>query len=210
MKIKREHLPLGFALGCSLVLGGTLPAGAQTGNQSDITGVITTTSDIAGGAFAPGGTITTFTNPDIQAAVDEAAALISTQLAGGALPVAATNTPITSISATVQQSLQSLLTETGNVAAVSSQIESALINAPGATNTTENTTLVRNLITSLQGLTAGGSVSPPELVAAAEAYNAVIDASNGAFLTNPPPELLAIQSALSRLVNAASEAQEED
>ncbi len=210
MKIKREHLPLGFALGCSLVLGGTLPAGAQTGNQSDITGVITTTSDIAGGAFAPGGTITTFTNPDIQAAVDEAAALISTQLAGGALPVAATNTPITSISATVQQSLQSLLTETGNVAAVSSQIESALINAPGATNTTENTTLVRNLITSLQGLTAGGSVSPPELVAAAEAYNAVIDASSGDFLTNPPPELLAIQSALSRLVNAALEAEEED
>jgi len=30
MKIKREHLPvgLGFALGCSLLLGGTLPAGA--------------------------------------------------------------------------------------------------------------------------------------------------------------------------------------
>ncbi len=124
--------------------------------------------------------------------------------------MAATNTPITSISATVQQSLQSLLTETGNVAAVSSQIESALINAPGLTNTTENTTLVRNLTTSLQGLTAGDRVSPPKMVAAVEAYNAVIDVSNGTFLTNPPPELLAIQSALSRLVNAASEAQEED
>lgn len=206
MKIKCEHLPVGLALGCSLLLGGTLPAGAQTGNQSDITGVITTTSDIAGG-FAPSGSITTFTNTDIQAAVDQAAASVSTQLTGGALPVAATNTSITSISATVQQSLQSLLTETGNVTAVASQIESALTNAVAATNTTEFTTLVEDLMASLQGLTAGSRVAPPELVAAVEAYNAVVDASSGELLTNPPPELLAIQSALSTLVNAAIEAQ---
>ena len=201
MKIRRQ-LPLGLALGSSLLLSGTLPAGAQTGNQSDVTGAITTTGDIAGDAFAPrfgggGGAVARFTNPDIAAAVNQAAVSLNAQVAEGTLTVAATNAPTTSISAAVQQILQSLLTGTDD--ASSSQLESALANAPGA----PNTKLVQNLVSSLQGLTAGGTVSPAGLAAAIEAYNALIDASGGEFLGNPQPELLAIQSALSTLVNAA-------
>lgn len=227
MKIRRQ-LPLGLALGSSLLLSGTLPAGAQTGNQSDVTGAIITTGDIAGGAFAPqvgnqsdvtgaitttgdiagdafaprfgggGGAVARFTNPDIAAAVNQAAVSLNAQVAEGTLAVAATSAPTTSISAAVQQILQSLLTGTDDDAS-SSQIESALANAPGA----PDTTLVQNLVSSLQGLTAGGTVSPTGLAAAIEAYNALIDASGGEFLGNPQPELLAIQSALSTLVNAA-------
>lgn len=228
MKIRRQ-LPLGLALGSSLLLSGTLPAGAQTGNQSDVTGAIITTGDIAGGAFAPqvgnqsdvtgaitttgdiagdafaprfgggGGAVARFTNPDIARAVNQAAVSLNAQVAQGTLTVAATSAPTTSISAAVQQILQSLLTGTDDDDASSSQIERALANAPGA----PDRTLVRNLVSSLQGLTAGGTVSPTGLAAAIEAYNALIDASGGEFLANPQPELLAIQSALSTLVNAA-------
>jgi len=202
MNIKRLHLGLGLALGSSLLLSGTLPAQAQVGNQSDVTGAAITTSDIAGGAFAPsggGGTVTAFTSPSIAAAVNQAAASLNAQVSQGTLPVAATIGLTTSIPATVLQALQSVLTGTGDVAVTLSSIESALANAPGA----PSTTLVRNLLSSLQGLTAGGTVSPAQLVATVEAYNALIDASSGEFLGNPPPELLAIQSALSTLVNAS-------
>lgn len=202
MNIKRLHLGLGLALGSSLLLSGTLPAQAQVGNQSDVTGAMITTSDIAGGAFAPsvgGGTVTAFTSPGIAAAVNQAAASLNAQVSQGTLPVAATSGPTTSIPATVLQALQSVLTGAGDVAVALSSIESALANAPGA----PSTTLVRNLLSSLQGLTAGGTVSPAQLVATVEAYNALIDASSGEFLGNPQPELLAIQSALSTLVNAS-------
>lgn len=212
MQIKHQRfhllLPLSLALG---LLSATLPAQAQT-NQSDITGAITTTSDLAGGTFSSSqnnSVVTTYTSPQVSAAVQQAAATVSTQLSGGALPVAASDISGASIPAATQQSLQNLITGTGDVAAVSSQIELALINAVGVASTAENAALVRTLTSSLQGIVGGASVTAPELRAAVEAYNAVIDASSGETLAAPPPELLAIRAVLSRLVSAALTAQAE-
>lgn len=223
MKIKRfPLLTCMIALGSSLLLFEALPAQAQT--QSDISGAITTTSDIAGAAFSPGAgssTITTFTSPAVGAAVEQVGASLSAQLSGGALQVAASDIP-GSIPASVQQSLLSLLSGAGN-ASVASQFEQALANAPGAAGNGQNAALVNTLTAKLKGLLGGGEecirrrrrneiddpknsacrITATKLRAAVEAYNALIDASSAETLRNPPPELLAIRATLSRLVDAA-------
>lgn len=191
-----KHLP--FCLSSGLVLGSCLlviaiapKAQAQaaiqsdiTGNiitnLSDITGPIVTTSDIAGGAFAPGAgrrTYLAFRNSSVEVAVNQAALSLNSQLG---------------------QPLASLLTATGNVDVSASQLETGLINATGG----PSATTARSLSSSLRGLTAGGRVNPAKLAAAVAAYNALIDSSDGLFLRNPPEELLSIQSLLGALVNA--------
>ena len=213
--MKKIPLCLGFALG-SVLLSGTLPAKAQTGNQSDISGASVTSSSITSGAFTPqyssngsgiggggGSTVIKFATPSAVANVNKAAGAVSSQLGLGKVPVIATNiSPNTVISAAVQQVLQSVLTQTGSVGANSKQIVNALTNTPGSTSTT----LAQKLVSNLKGLTAGGKVSPTQLVAAVKSYNAVIDTTSNGVLSNPPQELLAIQSVLATLVNAASTA----
>lgn len=211
--MKKIPLCLGFALG-SVLLSGTLPAQAQSGNQSDISGASVTSSSITSGAFTPqyssngsGGsgsfTEIKFADPSAVANVNKAAGAVSSQLGLGKVPVIATNiSPNTVISAAVQQLLESVLTKTGNVNANSKQIVNALTNTPGSTSTT----LAQKLVSKLKGLTAGGKVSPTQLVAAVKAYNAVIDTTSNGVLSAPPQELLAIQSVLATLVNAASAA----
>lgn len=207
MKNKFPHHPIRRLL-LPIVALGLFSATAQAQTQSDVSGAITTTSDLAGFNFSPGinsSTYTTYTSPAVRATVEQIAAALSEQLAGGGLAVAATDIPGTSIPRSVQRALQDLLTADANAAEVSSQFEQALINAPGAANTAENTTLVRNLTSKLQGLIVDSRVEALQLRAAVEAYNAVIDASSGETLGSPPPELLAIRAVLSRLVAAASE-----
>ncbi|MBD1945823.1 hypothetical protein H6F50_26315, partial [Coleofasciculus sp. FACHB-712] len=96
-------------------------------------------------------------------------------------------------------SLGNVLTGTGNVAASASQLESGLVNATEGINPT----LARNVVANLQGLTANGRVDAVRLAATVEAYNALINSSSGVFLSDPPDELLAIQSVLASLLNAA-------
>jgi hypothetical protein len=48
----------------------------------------------------------------------------------------------------------------------------------------------------------GNTVNPVNLLAAVQAYNTMILASNEAFLANPPAELRAIQAFLAALVGA--------
>jgi hypothetical protein len=54
----------------------------------------------------------------------------------------------------------------------------------------------------LEGLTSDNTVNPVKLLAAVQAYNAMILASNEEFLRNPPAELRAIQASLAKLVEA--------
>ena len=199
-----KHLPLHLGLGLALaifgVLGGTSNAQAQVGNQSDVTGVIVTTSDLVGG-FSPGGdrrTNLAFRTSDIRNAVYTAANSVNQQLAARNLsvPVVANSAP-TAIPTTVQQNIECICTRTGDVNACSGQFESGLINAGG------DPTIVRNLVLSLQGLTAGGQVDAGRLTVVVRAYNALISASSTEYLGNPPEELRAIQSILSILLNAA-------
>ncbi len=191
------HLGLSFALAICGVVSAILPAQAQRGNFSDVTGTIVTTSDAIGGGSNPGGggqLETVFISGRVENAVNGAADLVTQQLAAGNLPVVATGAP-TAIPAAVQQNLQVVVTATGNVDAVS-QLQTALVNA-GA-----DPTLAGNLASSLQGLTAGGTVDPAQFRAAIEAYNALINASTPDFLVQLPEELRAVQSLLATLLNA--------
>lgn len=192
------QIGLGVALGISSVIHGD-PAQAQTGNQSDTTGAIVTTSDITGGVFTPSGggrrTIVFRTN-QIRNSVYSAAGTLNQQLAARILPIVATG-PQTAIPAGVQQNLECILTGGANTGNCIDQLVSALVNA-GA-----DPTLARNLVSSLRGLTDGSRVDAAQFDAVVRAYNAFINGSNVTILSNPPAELRAIQSILSILLNAA-------
>lgn len=194
MKIQRQ-LFIGLALGSSLLLG-ALPVLAQRGNQSDVTGAIVTTGDIVGGAFSPkidgsAGGSSRFVNTDVQTAVNQAAAAINTQLSQGTIP---------GFAGEVQSALASVLTGTGDTVAAASRLESFL------STTSVPQAQVQALVKSLQGLTAGGKVSPAKLVAAVEAYNAAVDSegfsATVSFGNNAP--ILGIRATLLQMVKAVT------
>ncbi|OKH22639.1 hypothetical protein [Chroogloeocystis siderophila] len=197
MKNILKRLSIGLTLGTSLLVF-AIPAPAQTGNASDVTGAIITTGDIAGGAFAPSLTRsgTRISKAALLLALRQAISIISAQLAQGTLPVAVPGVAIASIPNTVQQTLLAVLTGTGDPTALESAIAS-LVDDPA---------LAAELVAALQGLFDNTTASPANLLAAVQAYNAVIDAS-GSALSNPSPELVAVQSVLTALVSATSAAQ---
>ncbi len=196
-----KHLPFSLGLGLALAIAGivaqTPRAHAQSGNQSDITGVIVTTSDIVGG-FNPGGgrrRIIAFQTSAIQNAANDAAVSINQQLEQRNLPIVATDTR-TAISATVQQNLATILTNTGNVDASVTLIVNNLVSA-GA-----DRTLSQNLVSSLVGLTTSGRVSAQQFLIVTRTYNAFIQNCPIEVFTDNPDSLRAIRSILSILLNA--------
>lgn len=188
------HPSLISAAGFSLImLQAVVPTHAQTANPTDASGINVFGSETA---KPPEGVenAEAFT-PESQAAVNQEARQVNTLLSTTSL----TTTDGRSIPSFVQQSLLSVLTNTGNVDASEKQLCEALANAPGGKNLVKpqgNCTLVR-------GLTEGNKVEATKLRASIEAFNATINASGVEFLSGPPIELLAIRAALSRLVNAA-------
>ena len=168
------------------------PVMAQTGNQSDITGPVLSTSDFAGQTIPTTTvTVTGFQGGEpAQISVNQAAASVNTQLADNNL-TSPTGTPIP---AAVQQSILSILT--GDAQAGNN------INALAAPFSGAPPDLIQDLLNRLEGLTLGNTVNPVNLLAAVQAYNAMILASNEAFLANPPAELRAIQVFLAALVGA--------
>jgi hypothetical protein len=62
--------------------------------------------------------------------------------------------------------------------------------------------VIEDLLALLEKLTKDKKVVPAKLLAAVQAYNAMILASNEEFLRNPPAELRAIQASLAKLVEA--------
>lgn len=195
MKFK---LGWGLAIAFSGLIAVGHKAQAQSGNFSDVTGSIITTSDIAGG-FSPGGARVVklaFRTNAIASAVNNAALAVNQQLAARNLPIASNGAP-TAIPTAVQQAVECASTGSGDAAACVGQIERGLVNG-GA-----NPVLARNLALSLERLTVRGEVEPGRLVALVRAYNALINNSNAQFLSSPPEELRAVQSVLSILLNAA-------
>jgi len=192
------HLGLGFALAIVGVVSHAPTVQAQSGNQSDTTGAIVTTSDIVNGALVSsegGELVIVYITRPIEEAVNGAASLVNQQLAAGNLPVLSTDTP-TAIPLTIQQNLEVLVTANGNVSASAAQIESALVSA-GA-----DASLAANLVASLRGLNSGGTVDAAQFQAAIEAYNALINGSPDSFVIEIPEELRAIRSVLGILLNA--------
>ncbi|BCU10811.1 hypothetical protein [Microcystis aeruginosa] len=168
------------------------PAIAQTGNQSDATGPILSTSDFAGQTFPIPFVRTEFQGGEpAQIAVNQAAASLNIQLADNNL-TSPTGTPIP---AAVQELLLSILTGDAQAGNNINAVTAALYSASGAP-----LDLIQDLLNRLEGLTLGNAVNPVNLLAAVQAYNAMILASNEEFLRNPPAELRAIQASLAKLV----------
>ena len=167
------------------------PGMAQTGNQSDATGPILSTSDFAGQTFPTTTTVTGFQGGEpAQISVNQAAASVNTLLADNNL-TSPTGTPIPPA---IQELLLGILT--GDAQAGNN------INALAAPFSGAPPDLIQDLLNRLEGLTLGNTVNPVNLLAAVQAYNAMILASNEAFLANPPAELRAIQVFLAALVGA--------
>ena len=164
------------------------PSGAQ-GQQ----GVISTTGDIGGFGSGTGSQTVFAGRGDAQAAVNEAGSNVLAQLNAGNLNAVSG----ASVSFEAQQLVAAVLT-TGEVNSVNA-LSTALSSTPGA----PSVEATRRLASRLARLLADGQVKAEDLLDAIRSYNEMIKQSNAEFLGNPPPELLAIQVALSRLIEAA-------
>lgn len=171
------------------------PVMAQTGNQSDITGPILSTGDFAGQTIPITTTVTGLGfqgGEPAQISVNQAAASVNTQLADNNL-TSPTGTPIP---AAIQELLLSILTGDAQAGNNINAVIAGLYSAPGA----PPLNVIQDLLDSLERLTRDEKVVPAKLLAAVQAYNAMILASNEEFLRNPPAELRAIQAFLAKLV----------
>ena len=175
------------------------PVMAQTGNQSDITGPILSTSDFAGQTISLPIT-TTVTGLGFQGgepaqiSVNQTAASVNTQLADNNL-TSPTGIPIPPA---IQQLLLSILTGDAQAGNNINAVIAALSTVPGA----PPLSVIQNLLDSLNGLTSDNTVNPVKLLAAVQAYNAMISASNEAFLSNIPADIRAFGVSLAALVEA--------
>jgi hypothetical protein len=160
------------------------PAQAQTSaeGQHGVTGPVTTTSDIAGGAFSPERRRDTVT-PVIQAAVERAAWRIRTRLASGALTDAAGRPVPVAPQITVLQAFQ------GDTLALAAVVDA--LGAPEA----------HGLRVSLDGLLNGLSLA--QLARAAADFNRLVETADPGILANPPAEFLVVHAVLHSLASAA-------
>ncbi|WP_286826464.1 hypothetical protein [Microcystis sp. LSC13-02] len=171
------------------------PGMAQTGNQSDATGPILSTGDFAGQTFPTTTTVTGFQGGEpAQISVNQAAASVNTLLADNNL-TSPTGTPIPPA---VQESILSILTGDAQAGNNINAVIAALYAVPGA----PPLNVIEDLLALLERLTKDKKVVPAKLLAAVQAYNVMILASNEEFLRNPPAELRAIQASLAKLVEA--------
>lgn len=148
------RLGLSFTFGAALMLFQTsLPAQAQTGNQSDVTGAIVTTSDITGGTFtqpstqfSEGGSVqVVFSRYSIQAVVNQAALEVLRQLNINSLTSPVGN-PIPS---ETQQTLLSVLTASSPIQGnANNRLTNSLSNVPSGPIVNQ----AQQLVNSLQGL----------------------------------------------------------
>ena len=171
------------------------PVMAQTGNQSDITGPVLSTSDFAGQTIPTTTvTVTGFQGGEpAQISVNQAAASVNTQLADNNL-TSPTGTPIPPA---IQELLLGILTGDAQAGNNINAVIAALSTVPGAP-----LDIIEDLLNRLEGLTSDNTVNPVKLLAAVQAYNAMILASNEAFLSNIPADIRAFGVSLAALVEA--------
>jgi hypothetical protein len=199
-----KRLSVGLIVGALLFLLESPSARARP-QLSDVTGAILTTSDIIDGGL-PGQegrtTFIVYRTDQIAVAVNQAAASVNQQLAARTLPAPAIGVPTTSLSPGIQLVLESVLTQTGNVNANANQLANGLFGNCAGVGAGRAEELAANLV----GLTAGGQVEAAQLGEAVSAFNEVVNAADDSCLSDPPEELLAIQSALAQLLEEAFEA----
>jgi hypothetical protein len=214
--INNKYFP--FRLSASLTLVAfmlcqvSLPAQAQSNNQSDVTGLNVTNSDISGGRFAPspGGRGGSFSVTIIRS-INQSAVNVFSQLSGGSLVVPGG----VSIPPRVQQTLLILLfpDSVPNNSASFNPKAIALILSGGEGSRTAPFAL--RLVNSLRGLFGRNShgrhharieVNPSKLLVAVSDYDKAqmkIASSNSGIKVNPS-ELLAAVKAYNDLINNSS------
>ena len=176
----------GFGLGTALcLLFSALPAQAQSGNLSDVTGAIVTTSDVAGGAYYPqaeGGAATglAYADPTAQTAVNNALFNVSPQLQ--AVLGVASATDLTGPSANQAQTLINTLSNPAKGVSVSQ---------------------AERLVLALVDIWQAQSVSPAQLLEAVNAFNNIVDTADDDYILNPPTLFQQIRAVLNPLALAA-------
>lgn len=180
-------------------------AAAQTGSQSDVSGLPMTTSDVVAGAFGPpvGSAIhvLTFVNTQVARNFREATTRISAQLnsqsfteQGGMRPPPAT---------------QNLLFEVMSGGSAAGPAANRLVQILTANNADPLTVAnAQALADALLGLLPRGmsvdsryfnTLAASQLNNATGAFNAFIDSSRESFLSGPPPEVGVIRAILMQL-----------
>lgn len=221
------HVGLGFALAICGVVSQTPRAQAQSGNQSDVSGVTVTTSDIVGG-FNFNTPRSDEQNNRIIVALNSSSVSINQQLQQGSLSIIATDISQSAISVTIQQSLLVILTSTSTVTSINTGTSTSTSTSTTTSTSTSSTTststtnldrsvtvivndlvnagadvtLSRNLAVSMVGLTAGGKISVSRFQTATRSYNVFIDNCSVVVFENNPDSLRAIRSILAQLLNA--------
>lgn len=190
-----------------LAVGALLPAAAaaQTGNQSDVTGIPITSSSVVSPVYtvSVGGAVRviTFITPQIAQSYQQTSARVNAQLASQTFtdPSGARPAP----------AVQNLVYEVASGGAASAQAANQLVRImTTGNNTTATVTSAQAFAESFRGLLAKGiamdprffnSLTATQLANAVAAYNAFINASGESFLASPPPELGAIRGVLEQL-----------
>lgn len=180
--------PIAFvlALGCAPLAAH--PLHAQMGNASDVTGPITTSGDIAGGAFRPEAVATSAASPAASAALEAAGRSLSASLAAGTLSATSPSGSIVRIAPDVQADLLATLNGGGPAAALLADLE-----ASGSTEAGQ-------LALALRGLLA--SPSNDQLAAAVGLFNATVKGAGDGFLDNPPAGFVGVHAVLAALAAA--------
>jgi hypothetical protein len=177
-------------------------AAAQTGNQSDVTGIPITTSSVVSPVFtvSVGGAVRviTFITPQIAQSYQATSARVNALLSS--------QTFVNQDGAEPPPTTQNLLYEVSSGGSASADAAARLVAILTANNASP--TAVANaeaFVESFRGLLARGiamdprffnSLTATQLANAVAAYNAFVDSSNAGFLAAPPPELAALRSIL--------------
>jgi hypothetical protein len=180
-------------------------AHAQVANQSDVTGIPITSSSVVspvftvsvGGAFR----VITFITPQIANRYQQAAGRINAQLSSQSFATGQSYRP--------PPATQNLLYEVASGGAGSAAAAGELLSRLTAGNASpQAVSSAQAFVEAFRGLLARGidmnpqffnSLTATQLANAVAAYNAFIDSSNEAYLSSPPPELVAIHGILTQL-----------
>jgi hypothetical protein len=182
------------------------PAAAQTGNQSDVTGIPITTSSVVSPVFTVtvGGAVRviTFITPQIAQSYQQTAARVNAQLGSQTFSDGGAPSP---------GSVQNLVYEVTSGGSTSAQAANRLVTVLTADNASPTTVAnAEAFVESFRGLLAKGIAMDPrffntltatQLANAVAAYNAFIDSSTEAFLASPPAELQTIRGVLLQLTS---------
>ena len=168
-----------------LLLSAVLPVQAQSGNLSDVTGAIVTTSDVAGGAYYPQGegeeiTGLAYVDPAVEVAVNNALFNVTPQL---------------------QDILEvdSPTDLTGPSADQTQRLINSLANPAKGVSVSQAEQLVGVLVRIWQSQ----SVSPDQLLAVVAAFNDIVRTADDDYILNPPTRFQQIRAVLNPLVLAA-------